>query len=529
MKPYDMGVLFDECAERGQATRVHLDRPFDIAPAGGVAYGVAELAELVREASGWIAAAGARPGDRVAIVKDNHWDYDLLACAAIRIGAVPAQIHDGLPAESLDVLLGRLRPSVLLTTAAVVGRLRRAGLPPHAARVVTLDEPTDSAVHLDDLRGSTPPPPRTPRRYDPLVINHTSGTTGIPKLVTHSTDTIICKLAGLESIRLPLLSARHDDTVVNANAFTHGRTFCWTAVVLSLAPRAIGIITDSDPDTADPVLRAHPPTIIEAMPASFVRFRPLLSRVDNPFRDVRLFLSTYDAVHPPTVRAYLRASRRRYPLWMQGWGQTETGPLTFRFFSRKSLAAKEERHPGTRDLGRPIPGRARLRVVDPVTFEPVRRGRPGLVLTRTPAICGGYVGEQERWAAKTSGTWFNTGDIGVHKRSGSVLLLDREVDHPGELSCLEIEDVLEDRLPEASECVLLGLKDRPPLPVVVTADGRLDRQAWRHAVRDLPAMTEPTVVTWEQIPRTGTGKVRRFALREQLLGSTEAAGSGRWT
>jgi acyl-coenzyme A synthetase/AMP-(fatty) acid ligase len=528
MKPHDMGTLFDEAAAAGHHTTVYLDRPFDIAPDAGLQYTVADLARLVSAAAGWLAAAGVRRGDRVAIVKDNHWDYDLLACAAVRIGAVPAQLSGTLPPEAVGTLLKRLDPALLVTTAARLTDASAAGvdLGSLARRVLTLDEPVAGAVCVADVRGTRPPSPVRRSDDDPLVINHTSGTTGLPKLVVHSTRTIIGRLAALESHRLPVVGVRRDDVVANASAFAHGRTFCWTAVVVSLAPRELVIVSGQDPHLADPVLRAHPPTVFEALPATFVRFQPLTTRLYNAFRDVRLIISTYDAVHPPTVRSYLHASARRWPVWMQGWGQTETGPLSFRFLTRRSVAGPD---PTMRNLGRPIPVRTRLRVVDPVTFAPLPAGSTGLVLTSTAARCLDYVGERDRWQDKQIGRWWNTGDIGVRNRDGSVLLLDREVDRIPRQSCLRTEDVLEDRIAEALECVVLGVPGQPALPVVVTATGTLDRPAWSAAIAGLPPMQQPVVLTWDQIPRTGTGKVRRLELLAMLTGSTDTYGTGRWT
>lgn len=532
MKPHDMGVLFDECAERGTTTTVHLDRPFDIAPEAGTRHTVPGLAALVQDMAGRLAAAGALPGDRVAIVKDNHWDYDLLACAAVRIGAVPAQLSAHLSAGTLRTLLERLRPALLVTTAELLERCRTEGadLLRAAGACVVLGAGTElpGTVALGALEGHRGPGPRRRHDDEPLVVNHTSGTTGVPKLVVHSTRTIIGKLARFETVRYPRIGVRRGDTLLNASAFAHGRTFCWTASVLCLAPRRITILTGQDPDAADPLLRAHPPTVVEALPASYVRLQPLTGRLDNPFRQVRLFISTYDAMHPPTLRAYLRASKHRGPLWMQGWGQTETGPLTFRFHTRRSAETRTDL-PDTRNLGRPVPLKTRLRVVDAETLAPLPRGREGLVLARTAARGLSYVGESDRWAAKHVGRWWSTGDLGIRNRDGSVQLLDREVDRPPQLSCLRTEDVLEDRLPGAVECVVLGTPDGPPLPVVVTDDGALDAARWRAAVRDLPPLREPTVLTWDAVPRTGTGKVRRTALLHQLTGCSETSGSGRWT
>lgn len=531
MKPTDVGLLFDQCAEIGTRTTVHLDRPFDIAPDGGVHYDVPRLAGLVAEAAGWLTAAGARPGDRVAIVKDNHWDCVLLACAAVRIGALPALVAATLPAATLQTMLKRLDPAVLVTCARVLRAGQDAGavLPGAARRTVSLDEPVAGAVAVRDLRGHDAPPAHRRGVDDPLVVTHTSGTTGVPKLVVHSTETIVNRLARFEAVRWPLLATRRDDTVVNAASFVHGRTFCWTASVLCLAPREIGVVTDFAPHRAAPFLHAHPPTLLEAVPAVFVRWQPLTSSAGNPFRDVRLFMSTYDAVHPPAVRTFLDASARRFPLWLQGWGQTETGPLTFRFLTRRSVARAGERHPTTRDLGRPVPGRTGLRVVDPDTLVPVPRGETGLLLARTSARCPGYVGEQDRWAAKDRDGWWNTGDVGSIDRTGRVRLLDREVDVVPGLSCVEVEDVLEDRLPDVVECVVLGSVGRPPLPVLVTASGTLDDTRWRAAVTDLPPLADPVLMAWDDVPRTATGKVRRLALHDRLLGGTDIHGTGRWT
>jgi acyl-coenzyme A synthetase/AMP-(fatty) acid ligase len=530
VKPINPAILFEDAAERG-ATLVHLDRPFDIAADGGLTYGVEQLATLTADAAGWLAAAGARPGDRVAIVKGNNWDIDVLAYAAVRIGAVPAKIRNNLPPEAIRILLERIEPAVLVTTAQTLEAANRTGvdLAALAKTTLSIDRPAPGALSLDSVRGQAPPPPHRRGDEEPLVVCPTSGTTGLPKLALHSTTTIIRQLAQFEARHWPVFGGQPDDTMASASAFSHGRTFCWTAVALTIAPRHIVIISDDDPVRAEPVLRAHPPTILEGLPSTFIRWQPMAAKLDNPFRDVRLYVSTYDAIHPPAVRTFLAASTRRRAVFVHGWGQSETGPLTFRIFTRRALAVQGNRHPTTRNQGLPVPGRTRLRVVDPKTFRALPPGQPGVIMARTKARCLGYLGEQERWDAKTDGPWFNTGDIGIVSRWGSVVFLDREVDEIPGMSCVELEDVIDDRLPEVLECIILGTPGRPPLPVVVTGDGRLDATTWRAAVHDLPALDEPVVLTWDGVPRTGTGKVQRLALREQLAGVGATHGTGRWT
>jgi acyl-coenzyme A synthetase/AMP-(fatty) acid ligase len=530
-KPIHLGTLFDDLAERGHGTTVHLSRPLDIAPELGTALDIPGLAALVAEAAGWMTAAGVGLGDRVAIAKRNHWDYVVLSCAAARVGAVPASLAGHLEPSVLEVLIKRLDPALLVTDTAVLAACRAGGtdLASLATRALVVDGTAEGALSTDDVRGERAPRPRRPPLAAPLAVMHTSGTTGVPKLVVHSTHTLMRRLAGFESHRWPVLGVRPGDAVAGAYSFAHGRALAWTAGVLWMDPARLLAVSSSDWAEAGPFLERHRPTTMEAQPATYVRWQARAARARGPFERVRLYISTFDAMHPPTVRSFLHATRRRHPVWMQGWGQSETGPLTFRFLTRRALAARSDRHPTTRDLGRPVPTRTALRVVDPDTLRPVPRGTPGLVFCRSRALCLGYVGEEERWRSKWVGEWWNTGDLGVLTPTGSLRLIDREVDAIPEGSCLELEDVVADRLPGVLECVVLGVPGRPPLPVVVTEDGGLDSVAWRRAVADLPVLADPVVMAWGDVPRTGTGKVRRLALRERIGEVPDTHGTGRWT
>jgi acyl-coenzyme A synthetase/AMP-(fatty) acid ligase len=542
----ELGTLFEDVAERGRSTTVHLSRPLDIAPERGVVLDVPAAARLVLDAAGWFAAAGAGRGDRVAIVKRNHWDLVLLCCAAARLGAVPVPLSAHLDPDVLEILLKRLDPALLVIDSA---RMFASDTCP-ASRTLLLDGDAGAAgragtvLSLDDVRGHAAPAPRRPPVDDPLVIMHTSGTTGVPKLVVHSTRTLLRRLAGFEAHRWPVLASRPGDVVAGAFSFVHGRALAWTASVMALGPAKLLVVSGSGWDEARPLLERHRPTTVEAQPSTYVRWRSHARPQDGRAQDgraqdvraqtrafdrVRLYISTFDAVHPPTVRTFLDATRHPRPIWLQGWGQSETGPLTFRFLTRRAMRAEHERHPTTRDLGRPVPGRSRLRVVDRETLRPVPRGTAGLLVCSTKALCLDYVGEGQRYRRKRAGAWFVTGDIGALTRSGRLLLLDRESDVLPEGSCVELEDVLEDRLPGVAECIVLGVPGGRCVPVLVTEDAGPDPALWRKATADLPELADPVVVDWDRIPRTGTGKVRRAALRERLGVASETYGTGKWT
>lgn len=515
MKPLDLGTLFETLADRGSRTVVHLDRPFDVAPYDGATYRMPQLARLVRELAGAMAVTGVRPGDRVAVVKRDHWDTVVLACAAVRIGAVPALLSDRLPPDTLLTLLRRLEPALLVAGGAALTAIGRAGTRT-ARRTIALETTVPGTIALLAVLGAAEPPVH--RRDDdaPMVINHTSGTTGLPKLVVHSTRTMIRRLAAFEAHPVPVLTPTRDDVVATAISYVHARAISWTAAVLWRRPRKLVVVADPEPRRALPFLASHRPTVIECLPATYVRWQGPAARSHGPLRDVRLFMNTFDAVRPSTVRDYLDASHRRFPLWLQAWGRTETGPLTTRLFSRRSLSDRSRRHPVTRHLGWAVPVRTRLKVVDPRTGAELPAGRPGLILARTGARCLGYLADAERWELRADGAWFNTGDIGARGRLGGLRLLDREADAAPGLSCMEIEDVLDDRLPRVLECLLLARDAQPPVPVLVTADGELDEESWERAVADLPPLAPPVLLTPDDVPRTATGKIRRGELRHRL-------------
>jgi hypothetical protein len=77
--------------------------------------------------------------------------------------------------------------------------------------------------------------------------------------------------------------------------------------------------------------------------------------------------------------------------------------------------------------------------------------------------------------------------------------------------------------------IVLGVPGQTPQPVISTETGMLDPAEWKAATADLPGMADPIVIPWESFPRTATWKVRRFELREQVLGSSQIYGSGKWT
>jgi acetylornithine/succinyldiaminopimelate/putrescine aminotransferase/acyl-coenzyme A synthetase/AMP-(fatty) acid ligase len=525
------GEAWHVAADRHPGQLLFLQRAADIATDGRTDYTYADWAGLVDEATAWLHAAGVQPWDRVAIMKANHPDVQVIGSAAARIGAVPAQLAWNHGPHFAQTMLRRLQRPVLVTDRE---RLELAGLDrdtlaalTKATIVIDADSSRPDVLALVDLRGTVPPPPAMRAWDEPMVITHTSGTTGVPKLSMHSAQTMHA-VTHVETERWLGIGLRATDTLAFGDPFFHQRTISGLLASATVGPKLVLLSDPMDSSVGD-LVAAHVPTVFETLPNIYLAWEPLTRDPRRPLRDVRLFVNSFDAIHTRTIRAFMGASERRMCVWLQSWSQTENGGLVLRPYLRRSVRRVGRRPPPTQRLGWPLRIIAKMRAVDPQTGKPVPAGQVGLIEIDQPGRCLAYVGEQDRHDNKVDGWWWNTGDLGTISKLGTVRLVDREVDRIPGASGIELEDVLLDRLPETTEVIVLARTGELPVPVYSTQNGTpVDDRAWARATGDLPAMAPPIHLAWDELPRTATWKVRRVELRERLFGE-QPVGLGRWT
>jgi acyl-coenzyme A synthetase/AMP-(fatty) acid ligase len=526
------GEIFHVGADRDAAQVISLDRAPDIDPGGGRSYTFAAWAALVDEAAGWLRAAGVEPWDRVAIMKANHLDVSAIESAAARIGAVAAPMADSHPPEVARILLERLERPVLVTDRTRLDACELDGevLRALTCRTISVDGVADGrgdVIALDDIRGAPAAPVRMRADDEPMFISHTSGTTGPPKLVIHSATSIRAQ-AHAEIERWPVIRLRADDRIAFCDPYFHTRVHTAIIAVATIAPRVLALSSPHPDNVRGPVAELEP-TIVETLPNMFMTWERLASDPARPFRGVRLFMNSFDAIHTRTIRRLLAASDRRLPFWIQSWSQSENGALALRPYTRGSVRRVGVRPPPTQHVGWPQPFLGKARAVEPETGRPLPRGEEGLIEISLPGRCLGYVDEQHRHELKVDGEWWHTGDMGTVGRTGAVRLLDREVDRIPGASGIEIEDLLLDRLPQTTEVVVLSVPGGLPQPVFSTeGDVPVRPGDWEAAVADLPPLADPIAIRWDEFPRTATWKVRRNQLREELVGAGPI-GIGRWT
>ncbi|MFI0942418.1 AMP-binding protein [Streptomyces sp. NPDC021020] len=504
-----LGVVPERAALVRGGTPVTLDHDLDALPEAGRRLTVAGLAGHAADFANRLAAAGVRPGGHVVVCKAPNFDLWLLATAVERIGAVPVMLSHHLDSAALSALMGRLDRPHLITDAPKLRALTEDGVDLDAltAGVIGIGETGPGATRLADLDGGTPVKPVLRGLDEPAMITHTSGTTGLPKLVVHTPRTMRTRLRP----QLFLLGMmRKRGTVAVHIPFGHSRTFAALSLCF-LKGMPVLAVNDGRPDAVAEFFVQHRPWLIEALPNSFLAWEQLTDDRRRPFASVKYFSSTFDAIHPRTVRRLLHSSAQRAQFF-QIYGQSEVGPAAGRPYFRKFAHRMDGRC-----MGFALPGSAKVRVVSRDGKRP-SQANPGYIDVRWDGIAKTYHGEQDRYDENVHDGWWRTGDVGYRTRFGCLHMLDREFDTiEGVGSNLEVEDDILDKLEELAELVVVPGPDAQAVPVVCThRDEPLDMDRWRAATTAYPQLAEPVQIPLAELPRTATLKTRRVELSRRL-------------
>ncbi|MEV7987521.1 AMP-binding protein [Micromonospora sp. NPDC085948] len=510
-----LGTLFERAAAAHPGTDITLDHDLDVAPELGRRITVGAIADLIADLASRLHAVGVRPTDRVVVYKSHNFDITLTACALARIGAVPVLLSPQLDGATVLQLIRRAGRPYLLTDRAKLEHELPEPVFTETAGVLLAAGEHPRTTALRALTGVPEVAPIIMAPDQPTLITHTSGTTGIPKLAVHTSRTLQARYRPQASIAA--LVRRRCPVAIHVS-FVHSRLFTALAITL-LRGFPLIVLADNDPDRAADLFAAHRPGVLETHPNSFLRWERLADDPRRPLAAVRYFSSTFDAIHPRTVRRMLAASAYPNPVFGQLYGQSEVGPVAARAFTRKRPEGADGRC-----VGMPFPGMTDVRVVSRDGRRPTSEN-PGYIEVRTDGRIVTYLGEQERYEGQRHGSWWRMGDLGYRTRWGCLHLLDREVDEiDGFGSTLAVEDTLFTQLDELVEVIILPAPQGPPVPVICTdGDRPLDIARWAAAVATLPAMAPPVQWRLQDLPETATTKIKRLELARQLLDRGSAA------
>ncbi|QFZ20670.1 class I adenylate-forming enzyme family protein [Saccharothrix syringae] len=463
----------------------------------------ADLGRAAARVATHLASTGVGRGDRCVVWLDSPTDVIVAHVALMALDAVPVLASPTLSAQVVRAMITGV-PGVV----AIIGDEQRltAGNG-HFGDLVALDwrQVAEAAAGCAPHRRSRPTSPEAP-----YAVFHTSGTTGVPKLVEYAARGIefhadvqarIHRLARLKGYCALALSPVHSRTVV--------------AILVALKRNApLMLLKGDSADEVERLLNRHRPVYFETHPNTYRAWQHLAPR--GAFASVRFFAAGFDVIHPDTVDAMLRGSRRRLPMFVEVYGQSETGAIAIRTHARRPSWLPARRAGKPRN-GHPVGPRfpfCGVRIIDEEGYD-LPHGTPGRIVVRTPGGHSGYLNRPE--IKYLQGGWWDTGDWGSLSRTGFLTLVDRRVDKiTAAASGIAIEDALLERSPELLELVVLEVGGALQPIASIRPDNRFRAREWGELTRGIAALRRPIIIPDARFPRTATGKVKRVELRELL-------------
>lgn len=478
------------------------------------------LDELVGARAAWLHERGIGPRDPVAVWAGTAADMVLSFLALARLGAIPALMNGRLRPEIAAEYIRRLRAAGVLADAAHAAALRG-----HDLGAPLLGEPAEAG-------GGDPaaaPPHYRHHDDDPIVITHTSGTTGVPKAVLHSHASLFAATRHL----LSMPQAQGTTRILNALPAPHTATVLMVNQALGNRAEMFLLSEQGGERVLDAIQRWRPDGVFgfSVTWAELARFD--LSGYD--LDSVRLWFNTGDCSHEPHVRRLVRVGSRdvmtragvtRVPgsVFIDGLGSSEMGHSMFHI----THTADTDRY--GRCVGRPYRF-TRVAVLDRDGNE-LPPGQVGWLGVDSPSLFRGYWNDSVTSYRFRLRGWYLTGDLVHADEEGRYYHLDRAVDS------VEVGDgrrfftaLSEERIlaacADVTDCTVVIVKADDGtvttdvlLEVAAGADPAADRtERIRAALGPEVAATLRRVVPVraEDIPVTVTGKVRKVALRERYL------------
>ncbi len=488
-------------------------------PARTVSY--ADLALLVARFAGALAELGVSRGDVVVPYLPNGWTLAPLYLACARLGAVAAPAQPALAGREIGHILTVTQAKACITVDTFDGVdydqiLVNVAPPTLEHRVVIGNAARTGAIGFTEFfvetaweqRRPEPGPPSGPD--DPALLVFTSGTTGQPKGVVHSQNTLY---AAGQSLSVP-----YGLTAADVISIPQFLTHVAAGVHAVFAPIFLGATcvthdTNDDMDLMLELVSAHRVTHLHAAPWYLARLLAAQRRQPREVASLRVLSSSSAPISPQLV-----AEAREVlglPLFAV-WGMTETGGCT-------TTRPEDPRDWAAHSDGRPMPW-MQVRVAADAGQD------IGRLLVRGASLCLGYLGQPEVFASCVDADgWFDTGDMARADGRGGIRISGRRADlitraTGNKVPVSEIEAVLL-RHPAVQEVVLIGYPDpsiggSEEVCAVVVPAGEPP------ALEDLRSHLEAEQVTFENwpdrieimaaLPKNALGKVLRSQLRRAI-------------
>jgi cyclohexanecarboxylate-CoA ligase len=480
-----------------------------------------EIDALATRLAAGLRAHGIGRGDVVSFQLPNWWEFFVLHIACLRIGAVSNPLMVIFRERELRFMLGLAESRIFIVPRvfrgfdfAAMARGLKEDLPGlEHVFVVGGDGPEAFTALIDSGGNDVPPREERAAPDDVIQLLYTSGTTGEPKGVTHSSNTMLANL-GPFADRLGLGGG---DVIHMPSPMGHQLGFMY-GLVLPVMLGAKAVLQD----VFDP----------QAMTRQIVDEKATFTMGATPFLSGFVDYVAESGIGTPSLRVFVSAgapipralvAKGRETLGaaiVSGWGMSENGAVT-------TTKVDDPEELTTNTDGCALPG-MEVRVVDG-DGKAVPSGEEGRLMVRGCSNFAGYHKRPELGRYGKEG-WFDTGDIARMDRQGYIRICGRAKDiimRGGEnIPVVEVEGLLykhpaisgvaivgypDKRLGERA-CAFVTLREGTSLTFEEMTDFL---RAQKMAIQYIPERME--IAT--ELPRTPSGKIQKFRLREVLAKS----------
>ncbi|WP_433176324.1 class I adenylate-forming enzyme family protein [Actinoallomurus sp. CA-150999] len=509
------------------------------APDGGhpTVLTLGELHEVVETYAGWYHARGVRPRDPVAIQTYSSTEFAINFLALTSLGAIPSFVN------------GNLRPEIAREYVRRQGAVGAITDQAHHA-VLATDLDLGFCVTAADIRGREPLPATYPYAHhtsDPIIISHSSGTTGMPKAVPHTHETLL--YAQLHRLKLSVGSAM--GRLLVALPGSHNASISVMLFGFLLRSPVLLLSSQRGADVLDAMEEFQPTTVF-----AFAGTYGEMAAHDLSARDmasVEAWYNTGDAAHEAHIKALIAQGshltvgkdlkRHRVPgsVFTDGLGSSETGYSLFHNGHRPGRASFE------RCVGKPMSfAEAAVLSEDGRPLPPGEIGRIGV---RSPTLTPGYWNDSLTFHRLRLGGYWLTGDLGYRDEDGNFYHLDRAPDAirtaAGVVFSTRTEELLLRELPDLDDCTVVavapegvradwdgdGLADAYVLLQVRAGAESLDAE-WTDRINKvleeggLPPLTGALRMDASDVVKGATGKVLKREMRERFRARVAAGEFG---
>ncbi|HXA34681.1 MAG TPA: AMP-binding protein [Acidimicrobiales bacterium] len=481
-----------------------------------------------------VVAGVTEPGDRVAIVGENHPSWLECYYGVPRAGRILVFLNHRLAAAELASILHRSGASLLIGPRSELDRLRSLAAEfPEVRTILDLDQWT-SLVRAARDRQPDPPDagdaPGPAGEDAPAWLIYTSGTTGSPKgaMLTH------------HNFGAAIEASEHGRPVSADDVFLYPFPLCHVAGYNVLRLHAAGrpVVVMDRFEAAGFVDGVHRHRVTSVtMTATMVS--SLLDHLDAHPEDRRRLGSLRQVAYgaAPMPPSLLRRAIEVLGVdFAQGYGMTElSGNATFLDADahHRALAGAEHLLAAA---GRPAPN-VEVRVVDEAMAD-VPVGESGEIVVRGAQVMAGYWMDEDATQRAFSDGWFHTGDVGTFDGEGWLYVVDRKKDvivtGAENVSSREVEDAILAACPEIREAAVVGVPDphwgeNVCAVIVLRPSSTIDPAELNDRVRRrLAGFKVPRhVVALDELPRNATGKVLKQQLRQWLAEHPDQVGPRR--